>query len=223
MIKNTIPLLLVSPAISQAATTWQSSPNAVATASWDTWSFAPPVGETGSGSQGSAQASSGTLITSSDLTTEVIAAYEFPGGLGTNPDTYYFHTGAGTWTANLLLSEAASHVRVSYSLLGFGGAPPEAFFAEPFIAGASIIGSGFYSSSNEGIEGTVFFSNLELGSPATEIETTFGDRLFPGFPGSFRSVDGVKIEFFNGAPIPEPSSATFCLASFLLLRRRRRN
>lgn len=56
----------------------------------------------------------------------------------------------------------------------------------------------------------------------SSVQTTFGDIVFPGFPGSFRSVDGVQVEVFNATPIPEPSSSLFLLASGLFFLRRRK-
>jgi len=219
--KTISQLLVMSTLSTQAAVVWQAAPNAVASASWDVWSYAPPVGQTGSGSQGPAQETGGSLITTSDLETSVIDAYEFPGGLGTNPDTYYFHTGGAEWTGSLSLSEGVSHVRVSYSLLGFGGAPPEDFPVTPNITGANSLGRGHYASDDGLILGTVFYQDFALAAPQTEIETTFGDIVFPGYPGSFRSVDGVRMEVFQAAPIPEPSAGVLALLGAAMLRRRR--
>lgn len=169
-----------------------------------------------------AQSTTGELITSSSLVTNVIDAYEFPGGLGSNPDTYYFHTGGATWTGLLQLSGSVSHVRVSYSLLGFGGAPPDSYPEGPSIVGATVINTDFYGTSHDGIEGTVFVTDLELNTAATEFETSFGDVIFQGFPGSFRSVDGVQLEVFNAVPIPEPSSVGLVFMGALLNFKRRR-
>ena len=71
-------------------------------------------------------------------------------------------------------------------------------------------------------EGVVFFTDLQLGASATKIEASFGDAIFPGFPGSFRSVDGVQICVFNSEPVPEPTSMALALlgASFVLRRKR---
>lgn len=66
------------------------------------------------------------------------------------------------------------------------------------------------------------FTDLQLGASATKIEASFGDAIFPGFPGSFRSVDGVQICVFNSEPVPEPTSIALALlgASFVLRRKR---
>lgn len=220
--KNITSLFFVSTLFTPASVVWQPAPNALGSASWDTWSYSPTPDETGSGSQGAAQTTTGVLMTGSDLQTEVIDAYEFPGGLGTNPDTYYFHTGGGSWTGSVQLSEAVTHVRVSYSLLDFGGGAADPYPAAPAIAGATSLGSGQYTTDDGLILGTVFYEDFALAGPQTEIETTFGDVLFPGYPGSFRSVDGVQMEVFEAAPIPEPTSGALALIGLTLLGRRRR-
>lgn len=220
--KTISQILVLSTLSSPATVVWQPTPNALASASWDTWSYSAPSGVTGSGSQGAAQASDGSVITSSDLETNVIDAYEFPGGLGSNPDTYYFHTGGAVWTGSLSLSQEVSFVRVSYSLLGFGGTPPEDYPLTPNIPGATPLGGGQYPSDDGLILGSVFYQDLALAGPQTEIETTFGDVVFPGYPGSFRSVDGVQLEVFETAPIPEPSSSLLALLGVALIGHRRR-
>lgn len=225
--KLVIPILLFSALSSQATVIWQPAPNAVSSASWDVWSFAPPIDPVNgsglaSGSQGAAQQTTGSLVTSSDVVTNVIDSYGFPGGLGSNPDTYYFHTGGATWDASVGLSQNVSHVRVSYSLLGFGGSPASDYALTPIIPGATPLGGGTYSTDDGLILGTVFYQDFELAAPQSSVQTTFGDIVFPGFPGSFRSVDGVQVEVFNATPIPEPSSSLFLLASGLFFLRRRK-
>jgi len=220
--KTITSLLFATTIVTPAAVVWQPAPNALASASWDTWSYSPTPGATGSGSQGGAQTTSGTLITGSDLQTAVTDSYEFPGGLGTNPDTYYFHTGGGSWTGSLQLAEPVTHVRVSYSLLDFGGGAADPYSAAPAIDGAMSLGGGQYATDDGLLLGTVFFEDFALDGPQTEIETTFGDVIFPGYPGSFRSVDGVQVEVFESAPIPEPASGILALAGLVFLARRRR-
>ena len=220
--KKIIQLAILTSVSAQAATVWQTAPNALASASWDTWEYATGPEQTGSGSQGSAQSTSGAIITSSDLTTNVTDAYSFIGGLGSNPDTFYFHDGGATWNGSLELAEEASYVRVSYSLLGGRGGPPSAYSVGPSVEGATVINAGSYGTSKDGIEGVVFFTDLQLGASATKIDASFGDAIFPGFPGSFRSVDGVQICVFNSEPVPEPTSMALALlsASFVLRGKR---
>jgi len=222
MMKNSIKVILCSTLTCQASVIWQPAPNALASASWDEWSYAPQLGQTGAGRQGAAQETAGSLITASDLETTVIDSYEFPGGLGANPDTYYFHTGGGTWTGLLELSEAVTHVRVSYSLLDFGGSPADEYPLVPGIAGATLVGEGSYPTSDGLLLGTVFFKDLALAAPQSSFETTFGDLVFPGYPGSFRSVDGVQLEVFNAAPIPEPSGLFLVMMSAGMVWQRRK-
>lgn len=221
--KPSILLFTFSTLISQGAVIWAPAPNAMASAAWDEWLYAAASGTLGSGSQGPAQSVTGSLLGSSEFTTTVTAAYTFPGGLGTNPDTYYLHTGGAQWTGTASLLGSVSHIRVSYSLLGFGGAAAEDFGPGAMIAGATQIGGGSYASNDGLIEGRVFFRDFELAMPASRIEVTFGDAVDVNFMGSFRSVDGIQLEFFNAVPIPEPSSLLLsAMASLALLGRRRR-
>ena len=156
------------------------------------------------------------------MTRNVTDAYSFIGGLGSNPDTYYFHDGGANWTGSLELAEAASYVRVSYSLLGGRGGPPSPYSVGPSVEGATVINAGSYGTSKDGIEGVVFFTDLQLGASATKIEASFGDAIFPGFPGSFKSVDGVQICVFNSEPVPEPTSTALALLGALFVLRRKR-
>lgn len=217
--KNSIKILALSLVPACGATLWHPADNALASASWDEFAFASPnAGD--SGSQGSAQIVLGTIIRGSELTTKIIDSYNpFIGGFGGNPDTYYFHDGAATWTTSLDLSAAVSHVRVSYSLLGFGEDGPEVYPMVPGIKGAAVVGRGSYSSG----EGTVFYTDLELAEKGPTIDASFGDVHFPGYPGSFRSVDGVQVEVFESAPVPEPSVVSLAgtlLVGLLISRRR---
>ena len=220
--KKIIQLAILTSVSAQAATVWQTAPNSLASASWDTWEYATGPEQTGSGSQGPAQSTSGALVTTSNLTTNVTDAYSFIGGLGSNPDTYYFHDGGATWAGSLELAEAASYIRVSYSLLGGRGGAPSPYSVGPSIEGATVINAGSYGTSNDGIEGVVFFTDLQLSASATKIEASFGDTIFPGFPGSFKSVDGVQLEVFSSAPVPEPNSTALALLGALVIFRRKR-
>ena len=213
-----LSLLLIAPI--HAATVWHDAPNALASASWDTFNSISATGSAGeSGSHGSAQSTAGSIISGSDLATEIIDSYNPSiGGLGSNPSTYYFHDGGATWTTDLTLSSDVTYVRVSYSLLGFGGGGPDAYPLVPEIAGATLLNSSSYSGGSN----TVFFTDLQLTAGSSSLSANFGDVLFPGYPGSFRSVDGVQIEVFNSAPVPEPTSAALSLIGASILLRRRR-
>jgi len=213
-----ITLLALFAAPTHAATVWQPASNNLSSAAWDIFSFSSPnAGD--SGSHGAAQSSTGSLITTSDLSTEITDSYDTPpGGFLGNPDTYYVHNGGFLWTAALTTSTPVSHVRVSYALFAGGMGGPSAFGNTPEITGATLINSGSYTSGNN----TVFFTDLELATPGTSISSSFGDQLFPMFPGSFRSIDSVQVEVFDSAPVPEPSSfLLLCLGAFPLLRRKR--
>ena len=199
-----------------AVTIWNSSANALASASWDSFTFqSTAVGE--SGSHGSAQATTGTLIIASDLSTEILDSYEFPGGILGGGDSYYSHTGGYEWTASADFSETVGYLRISYSLVGAMGAPSP-FPNAPSITGATEIGSGSYTTGNN----TVFFTDFAFDFPSSSFSASFGDIVFPNFPGSFRSIDGVQFEVFDAVPVPEPSSALFFFASSALFLRRRR-
>ncbi len=221
--KNKTPqalLSLLTLTAAQGATVWKDASNALASASWDTFATPNTTGAVAPlFSQGTAQASTGTLITASDLGTTIIDNYNPSiGGLGSNPSTYYFHDGGATWTTDITLSSEVTYVRVSYSLLGFGGGGPEAYPSAPEISGATLLNSSSYSGGTN----TVFFADLQLAAGSSSITADFGDALFPQFPGSFRSVDGVQIELFDSAPIPEPSAVLLSLAGAITLLRRRR-
>jgi len=214
--KATIPFLLLSAASLHGATVFRPAPNALASTSWDTFIFETPVvGD--SGTHGSAQAISGAFISTSDLSSETIAAYDRPpGGFNFNPDTYYFHNGGGAWTVSAALTSGVEFVRVSYALLGFGGSAPEAFAEGPEIPGATSINSGSYSTGTS----QVFFSDFNVATSTTEITATFGDSAIGQ---SFRSIDAVQLEFFSAVPVPEPSSLLMgvMVVGFFALRRKR--
>ena len=218
--KKTISILVLTSAHSFGATVWSPALNSQASAAWDTFAFASATAGD-SGSQGAAQTISGALISGSELATEITQSYDSPpGGFLGNPDTYYLHNGAANWTASLSLLSPVTHVRVSYSLLGFGGGAPDAYGQTPVIDDAVLINSGRYDTATN----TVYFYDLALDIPSSAFATNFGDTLFPGFPGSFRSIDGVQLEVFDSVPIPEPSSMLFTsLALIPLLRRQRRH
>lgn len=216
--KKTISLFALSAFSLQGATVWQPANNALAGASWDIFSFSSPTAGD-SGTQGPAQATTGALLTSSELTTEMLAGYDTPpGGFLGNPDTFYLHNGGAQWTINANTSSDVTFVRVSYSLVGFGGGAPEAFPQTPEIAGGNVINSGSYATASN----TVFFTDIELSGPTSQITSQFGDTLFPGYPGSFRSIDGVQLEVFDALPVPEPSALMLTVLGSLGLIRRRR-
>ena len=161
-------------------------------------------------------------ISDSELTTRVSQAYTSPpGGLLGNPDTYYIHDGGLTWTANVSLRSTVDYVRVSYSLFAGGMGGPAAFGMAPSVVGATLINTGSYLSGNN----TVFYSDLQLTSGASQISAEFGDLVFPNFPGSFRSLDAVQVEVFDAPPIsliPEPSSLVLLAGGMLALAGRRK-
>lgn len=99
---------------------------------------------------------------------------------------------------------------------------PESLQRGTLGRGATVINAGSYGTSKDGIEGVVFFTDLQLGASATKIEASFGDTIFPGFPGSFKSVDGVQICVFNSEPVPEPTSTALALLGALFVLRRKR-
>ncbi|YCM45842.1 PEP-CTERM sorting domain-containing protein [Verrucomicrobiaceae bacterium 227] len=213
--KRTTAILILSAVSSHGVTVFSSADNALASASWDTFTFESPVaGE--SGTHGAAQGGSGALVSSSDLTSETIAAYDKPpGGFNSNPDTYYLHNGGATWTVTAGLSSEVAFVRVSYALLGFGQSAPEAFIVAPEISGAILINSGSYATENS----QVFFSDFELGSASDNFTSSFGDTAIGQ---SFRSIDAVQFEVFDSVPVPEPSTVFLSgLAALGLMRRRR--
>lgn len=207
-------------ATAQGATTFATDTTALAGAEWDTWTSSSATPTTLS--QGAANSTFGSLITSSETTTIITQGYDSPpGGFLGNPDTYYFHNGAATWTSNLLLSSSVSFVRVSYSLVGFGGAPPEGYAQSPEITGATVLRNGSYNADRT----PAFYTDFALASPSDDISASFGDVVTPGFfPGSFRSIDAIQLEVFDVAPaaIPEPSTGILALLGGLLLTRRRR-
>ena len=227
-----------------AVVNFHVSSDALATASWDTWSFGPSYSYPGfgpatattipvqSGSQGAGSyTSNGLNFTSSEVTTDIINDYTaFPGGLAGGGDRYYIHDGAYTWGVSGELDSAATHFRVSYGLVNApedqGGGTSD-FFATPSMTGASVLASGSYAYS----AGDVYYTTFALDTASSAVSASFGDVVFggPAFPGSFKSMDGIYIEAFNGAPSAVPEPQAFALISGLIailslaLRRRVRS
>ena len=228
-----------------AAVNFHVSDDALASASWDTWSssgstypgFGPPVTVgTQSVSQGTGSyTSNGANFTSSSVTTNIINDFSSPpGGLLGGGDTFYIHDGAYTWDVDVQLDSAATHFRVSYALANsasFGAASD--FSITPYnITGASAIASGSYQSIVGSSDNQVFYTTFQVaGPPSSSFSTSFGDVVFggPSFPGTFKSIDGIYVEAFNGTPNAVPEPQAFALISglvtilFLAARRRVRN
>ena len=67
-----------------------------------------------------------------------------------------------------------------------------------------------------------------MGPPTASFSASFGDVVFggPSFPGTFKSIDGIYVEAFNGSPaaVPEPQAFAFIsgLIAILSLAARRR-
>lgn len=206
--------VLIRPAV--ASTNFLSGGDAVVSAKWDTWSWGDASGQNvaaQSGSQGSAQTTTGTIgVSSSEVTTTILAPFDNPpGGFNFNPDTFYVHNGAFEWATDVEFAATVEFVRLSYSLLGSGFGPASAFPNAPGIdVGSSTIDTNSYVSDSGT---TVFYSDFQLDSVGSTFELSFGDQVFPGFPGSFRSVDAIQVEGFNGAaPVSVPEPAAFGLA-----------
>lgn len=216
MKKPTILLSLVTVA-APAATVWSPAPNAVASASWDTFTFSSPTPATGS--QGSPQATTGGIVDtgSSVLNTTVFGNLAPPAGLYSGGDRYYLHGGGATWQPDFVLTATVSFVRVSYSLAQAGGA----YGIPPVISGATPVGSNSYPAPDGGGQ-NIFYHDFELSGPSSSISVNaFGDAP-PGF--SFRSFDALLIEGFNSTPVPvpEPSSSILGLLGVAMAFRRKR-
>ena len=210
-----------------AAVNFHVSGDALASASWDDWSFGPSYAGFGppstvspqSGSQGSGDyTSSGASFVSSDVTTNIINDYSAaPGGLLNGGDSYYIHDGAYTWDVDVQLDSSANYFRISYGLANsasFGAASD--FSITPYsTSGASSIVSGSY---NDGGTNTVFYTTFQSFSPTASFSASFGDVVFggPSFPGTFKSMDGIYVEAFSGAPSAVPEPQAFALISGLI-------
>ena len=220
-----------------AAVNFVNLGDAVATAEWDTWTapgypgFGPfpyTVNAGESVDQGSGSyTSNGASFTSSSVNTSIINDYTSPpGGTLNAGDSFYIHDGAYTWDVSGELDSSATHFRVSYGLVGSpeDGSTSDFLSTPSLSASASIYDSGSYSYSG----GDVYYTTFTLDSAATAISASFGDVVFggPSFPGSFRSVDAIYLEAFNGSPnaVPEPQSFALIsgLVTVLLLVARRR-
>ncbi len=215
--KKPIILLSLVTAVAPAATVWSPAPNAVASASWDTFTFSSPA--PASGSQGSPQATTGGIVDagSSVLNTTVFGNLAPPAGLYSGGDRYYLHSGGATWQPDFALTATVSFVRVSYSLEQAGGA----YGIPPVISGATPVGSNSYPAPDGGGQ-NIFYHDFELPGPSSSISVNaFGDAP-PGF--SFRSFDALLIEGFNSTPVPvpEPSSSLLGLLGVAVALRRKR-
>ena len=215
--KKPIILLSLVTAAAPAATVWSPAPNAVASASWDTFTFSSPAPATGS--QGAPQVTTGGIVDtgSSVLNTTVFGNLAPPAGLYGGGDRYYIHSGGATWQPDLGLTGTVSFVRVSYSLVGAG----EAYAIPPVIPGATPIGSSSYPAPDNGGQ-NIFYHDFELPGPSSSISVNdFGDAP-QGF--SFRSFDALLIEGFNSTPVPvpEPSAALLGLFGAVMIFRRKR-
>lgn len=215
--KKPIILLSLSTVSAIAATVWSPAPNAVASASWDTFTFSSPAPATGS--QGAPQATTGGIVDtgSSVLNTTVFGNLAPPAGIYGGGDRYYIHNGGATWLPDFVLNDTVSFVRVSYSLLQAGGA----YGIPPVIPGAIPIGSNFYPAPDGGGQ-NIFYHDFESPGPSSSISVNaFGDAP-PGF--SFRSFDALLVEEFIGTtvPVPEPSSSFLVLLGDAMVFHRKR-
>ena len=215
--KKPIILLSLSTVSAIAATVWSPAPNAVASASWDTFTFASSAPATGS--QGGPQATTGGIVDtgSSVLNTTVFGNLAPPAGLLSGGDRYYLHNGGATWQPDFVLTAPVSFVRVSYSLAEAG----EAYAIPPAISGATPIGSNSYPAPDGGGQ-NIFYHDFELSGPSSSISVNaFGDTS-PGF--SFRSFDALLVEGFESTPVqvPEPSSSLLGLLGVAMVFRRKR-
>lgn len=211
--------------------------DAIATAEWESWTapgypgfgpfpFTVNSGETVDQGSGSTT-SNGASFTSSTAITSIIDNYTSPpGGTLNGGDSFYIHDGAYTWDVSGELDTAATHFRISYGLVGspqdgsttdFGLAPNTS------VSGAVVSGSGSYSRAT----GDVYYTTFSIAGGSSTFSVNFGDVVTPGFfPGSFKSVDAIQLEAFNGSPLAVPEPQSFALigglvAIFYLAARRR--
>ena len=215
-----------------AAVNFHFSSDAIASAQWDNWSFGPSnfgpetTISPQSGSQGEGiYFSNGATFISSDVTTNIIDDYTAPpGGLLGFGDTFYIHDGAYTWDVDVELDSVATHFRVSYALANsasFGAATD--FSITPYnITGASVTASGSYQSIVGSSDNKVFYTTFQVAGPgSSSFSTSFGDVVFggPSFPGTFKSIDGIYVEAFNGTPnaVPEPQAFGLISGLFAVL------
>ena len=220
-----------------AAVNFHLSSDAIATVEWDNWTYASSTASSTPGSQGSGTtttAGGGFTFTSTEVTTEILHGYNsFIGGLlppsgPTAGDTYYVHDGAYEWEVNVTLSSAVDYFRVSYALPGRASTSTAAtdFSNTPSLSNAVAIDSGSYNYNDS--FNSVYYTTFELDEASETFAVSFGDVVFggPAFPGSFKSLDGIYVEAFNGSPnaVPEPQSFALIsgLVTVLLLAARRR-
>jgi len=212
-------LLALATASASAATVWLPSPNALASASWDSWSIpgSPEGLIAGTHSQGNPQATTGSLVNvgASGLDATLGGSLTPPAGVYGGGDRVYSHAGSTQWAPSVQLTGPVSFVRVSYSLFQDGAA----FAIPPVIPGATPIGSNSYSDAGGN---SVYYHDFQLPGPSASISTlSFGD---PNGVPSFRSFDSLLVEVFNSnpAPVPEPSSALLGVLGAAMAFRRKR-
>ena len=209
-----------------AAVNFHLSSDALASAEWDNWTYASTTVENPGQSQGSGTtttAGGGFTFTSTDVTTDILqdnTDNPLGNGLGFGPtagDTYYIHTGAYQWNVNVTLSSAVDYFRVSYALVGRESTSTAAadFANTPSLSDAEAIDSGSYNYN--GSLNSVFYTTFELDEASDTFAVSFGDIVTPGFyPGSFKSIDGIYVEAFNGTPNAVPEPQAFALLSGLI-------
>jgi len=210
-----------------AATSFIDAANAVDKVFWETWTSGPTSpGTTASGTVFNQGAGIGSAnVTTSFADTTITDDFSNPpGGLLSAGDRFYIHNGAFSWNSSITTTTNFTHARVTYKLLNFGLASPSDFNSTASILGATEIDNNTYTDA----DGTYFYRDFELSSATNTITATFGDNapFFPGFPGTFKSIDGIQIETFNDTPsvVPEPSSlALLALGSISFLMRRKRS
>lgn len=223
-----------------AAVNFHVSVDALASAEWESWTATPYPGfgaypYTVNAGESVVQGpgtytSNGASFTSSSVNTSIINDYTSPpGGTLNAGDSFYIHDGAYTWDVSGDLDTSATHFRVSYGLVGSpeDGSTSDFLSTPSLSASASLYDSGSYSYSG----GDVYYTTFTLDSAATTISASFGDVVFggPSFPGSFKSVDAIYVEAFNGSPNAVPEPQVFALISglvavlFLAARRRVRD
>jgi hypothetical protein len=65
----------------------------------------------------------------------------------------------------------------------------------------------------------IFYNTFAVaGPPSGSFSAAFSDLVFggPSFPGSFKSMDGIYVEAFNGTPNAVPEPQAFALISGLV-------
>ena len=220
-----------------AGVSFVNAGDAIATAEWESWSapgypgfgpfpFTVNSGETVDQGSGSTT-SNGASFTSSSVITSIIDDYTSPpGGTLNGGDSFYIHNGAYTWDVSGELDTAATHFRISYALVGSpqdGSTTDFGLTPNTSVSGATVSDSGSYARAT----GDVYYTTFTIAGGSSEFSVNFGDVVTPGFfPGSFKSVDAIQLEAFNGSPLAVPEPQSFALigglvAIFSLAVRRR--